>query len=111
MRPAIFIILCALPCLGQGGGSELFGTVEDPGGRRVPHASVTAELAATGARFTTQSNAQGEYHVTGLPVGGYTLRIEAPGFQAYARSGIVLRLSDRTEIEVHLEIGQPTQTV
>ncbi len=57
------------------------------------------------------SDLRGEYHLLGLPAGKYVLRIELPGFQAYRRSGIVLRLGDRTALDVKLQVGQPSQSV
>src|SRR5262249_36097934 len=53
----------------------------------------------------------GEYHILGLPPGHYVLAVRQPGFRTYRRSGIVLRLADRTAVDVKLEVGQPSQSV
>ena len=39
------------------------------------------------------------------------LTVEQPGFRTYRQSGITLRLADRTELDVKLEIGQPSQSI
>ena len=74
-----------------------------------PHVNV--EELATTARFETVSDSHGEYHLLGLPAGRYSLSVEQPGFQLYQQTGIVLRIGDQTELNVKLQIGQPSQSV
>jgi hypothetical protein len=98
-------------CLGQAGRAELFGAIQDPAGLPVPKASVDAENQATAARYSAVSDERGEYHILGLTPGQYVLVVEQPGFRTYRQSGIVLRLADRTLVDVKLEVGQPSQSV
>src|SRR5665213_367390 len=101
----------ALPCFAQAGRAELFGTVHDPSGLPIAKAKVTLEEQSTAARFEVASDARGEYHLLGLPAGQYQLTIEQPGFQLYQQTGVVLRIGDQTELDVKLQIGQPTESV
>jgi hypothetical protein len=96
---------------GQAGRAELFGTVQDPAGLGVANARLQAEDQATMARYSGLTDERGEYHIVGLPAGEYVLQVEQPGFQSYRQSGIVLRLGDRTVLDVKLQVGQPTQSV
>jgi Carboxypeptidase regulatory-like domain/TonB dependent receptor-like, beta-barrel len=105
------LIFASTACFGQAGRSELSGSIQDPSGRAVPTAKVEAEDQATMARFATISDARGEYHLVGLLSGRYVLTVERPGFRTYHQSGIVLRLADRTSLDVKLEVGQPSQSV
>jgi hypothetical protein len=98
-------------CIGQTGRAELFGTIHDPSGLPVHKAKVIAEDQATMARYEGSSGERGEYHLLGLPTGQYVLTIEQPGFRQYRRSGITLRLGDRTTVDIQLEIGQVSQSV
>jgi Carboxypeptidase regulatory-like domain len=91
--------------------AELFGSIHDPAGLAVSHANVAAENQATSVRYASLSNDRGEYHLVGLPAGPYNLIVEQPGFRSYRRSGIVLRLGDRTAIDVKLDVGEPSQSV
>jgi hypothetical protein len=113
MRTHLLTILLLVPCasFAQAGRAELFGAVVDPSGLAVAKAKVAAEDQATTAKYAVLSDERGEYHIVGLPPGEYVLSVEQPGFHTYHRSGIVLRLADRTAIDVKLEVGQPTQTV
>src|SRR5215471_3429090 len=107
----IGLLVASAVCYGQAGRAELFGAVQDPAGLAVPNAKVQAEDQATMARYSGLTDERGEYHLVGLPTGEYVLRVEQPGFQAYRQSGIVLRLGDRTLLDVKLQVGQPTQSV
>ncbi len=111
MRTVIAVFLIAAPVFGQAGKAELFGTVEDPSGLPVADAKVQAEEQNTMARFTGLSDDRGDYHLLGLSRGEYVLSVEHPGFRTYKQSGITLRLSDQTALNVKLELGQPAQSV
>ena len=96
---------------GQAGHAELFGMIQDPSGLPILSAKVDAENQSTKARYSTSTGARGEYHLIGLPAGEYVLRVEHIGFRAYNQSGIILRLGDRTSIDVQLSVGQSSQSV
>jgi hypothetical protein len=107
------ILTAASPLFGFGqlGQAELFGTVRDPSSLAVKDAKVTVDELATGVLFQANSDGRGNYHLLGLPSGQYALSVEKPGFKAYRRTGIALRLADQIRIDVDLQIGQPTQEV
>lgn len=107
---AIFVA-SSLPCFGQAGKAELFGTIQDPSGSAVAKARVTGEESGTGARFEVPTDGQGAYHLLGLPSGRYVLRIEKDGFRPYQQTGITLRIGDQTRLDVKLEVGQASQSV
>lgn len=106
-----WLMVASTLCYGQAGRAELFGIIEDPSGLGIPRVVVRAEDQATAARYTSVSDERGEYHLLGLPAGRYVLKVEQPGFQTYRRPGIVLRLGDRTAMDVRLQVGQRTQSV
>ncbi len=112
MRHVFFgLILLPALCFGQAGRAELFGTILDPSGLPVPKARVEAEDQATAIRYAVLSGERGEYHLLGLPAGGYTFTVEQVGFHLYRQTGITLRLGDRIAIDVKLEAGMPSQSV
>jgi hypothetical protein len=100
-----------LPCLGQGGKAELFGTIEDPQGLPVTGAKVTCSEPATGSRFEVVTGDQGAYHLLGLAAGNYVLSVEKSGFSPYRQEGITLRIGDQTRLDVKLTLGAATQSV
>jgi hypothetical protein len=96
---------------GQAGRAELLGMILDPSGLGVPKANVEAEDQSTKVRYAGASDPTGGYHLLGLPAGQYVLTVEQAGFRTYRQSGIVLRLDERTTLDVRLEVGQPSQSV
>ncbi|HEY0322432.1 MAG TPA: TonB-dependent receptor [Pyrinomonadaceae bacterium] len=58
------------------------GTVKDPNGALVAGATVTVKQALTGYEQTAQTDAQGAFKLVNVPFNTYTVRAEAPGFQA-----------------------------
>ena len=65
---------------GQTVTGSITGQVTDPSGAVVVGATVTAENSATGIRTPVQTNGSGVYTIRFLPVGTYTVTIEATGF-------------------------------
>jgi len=98
-------------CFGQAGRAELFGAIRDPANLPIAKAKVEAENEATTARYSAFSDERGEYHILGLPTGHYVLIVEQPGFRTYRQSGIILRLAERTALDVKLEVGLPSQSI
>jgi hypothetical protein len=105
------IFLASQCCFAQAGRAELFGAVQDPAGLAVRKAAIAAEDQATMVRYSGITDEAGEYHLLGMPAGSYTLTVEHPGFRLYRQTGITLRLGGRSQLNVKLEIGQPSQSV
>jgi hypothetical protein len=72
---------------------------------------VDLQNRSSGAHYTALSDETGLYHLLGLPAGEFTLTVTHSGFQAYQRSGLTLRLSDRIPFDVQLEIGTAAEVV
>jgi hypothetical protein len=90
---------------------SILGKVTDPAGGAVPNAAITVTNVGTGIVSKTTSDSSGDYVVTPLAVGEYTVTIEATGFKKSVNSGIRLNVQDRIGVNVILEIGQVTETV
>ncbi len=87
------------------------GTVKDPSGAVIPNASVTIADQATGTLRHTETNANGEYQMFGLPSGTYKVTIAAPGMTAHDITGIVLSGSDTVNANAVLKISGGTESV
>ncbi len=105
------LLLASAISFGQAGRAELFGIVQDPTGLAISGAKVEAQYQDTQDRFTTTSDEHGAYHLLGLPVGSYTLTVEATGFRTLHQAGLTLRIGDQTELSLKLQIGQASETV
>lgn len=90
---------------------SLSGRVVDPGGGVVPGALVTVMNTATNVRLTTETNGQGNYTISLLQPGSYSLRVERAGFKAFERSPIEVRINQVVQVDAELAIGSTTETV
>ena len=102
--------ICSMS-LGQRTSASISGTVADPSGAVVPNAHVVATSISTGASVTVQSNDQGFYIVSDLGPGSYKVQVEAPGFQRYERTGVVLQVGQSANINVNLRLGAESMEV
>jgi hypothetical protein len=91
--------------------AQMHGRITDPSGAVVPKAQIKATQVATGMTRTTVSNSDGTYILPGLPVGPYTLEVQAPGFSRYVQSGIVLQVGNNVALNVILKVGAVSQQV
>jgi hypothetical protein len=105
------LLALSLPCFGQAGKAELFGTIQDPSGLGVAHVKVVAEEEATGAHFEVATDDHGDYHLLGLAAGRYVLTVARTGFRPYQQTGITLRIGDQIRLNVQLELGQASQSI
>src|SRR5678815_5234116 len=70
--------------------ATILGTVRDSSGAVVPNAKVTAVSTQTELRREATSGPEGRFLLPLLPVGNYTLSVEAASFKKYIRQGIIL---------------------
>jgi hypothetical protein len=97
--------------LGQVATGSLAGTITDPNGASVPGADITAVSTITGSRLTTQTSAAGLYVFPAIPVSTYTLTVEKAGFKRISQQNIEIRVAQRLDLNLTLEIGDVQQTV
>src|SRR6202050_3554161 len=108
--PVIGLALFTVSAMASVGGS-ISGTVKDPSGSVIARASVTAHEVDTGLSWHATTQATGFYTLPALPVGRYELTVEAPGFGACLRQGIVLDTNAALRFDVVLKPATLRQTV
>ncbi len=104
------LLLCAVSACGQGTGT-IHGTVTDSTGLAVPNAKVTATLIERAAARTVESNAQGDYVLPLLPIGAYTIAVEAPGFKLFTRQSVGLTANQNARVDAQLDVGTVTESI
>jgi hypothetical protein len=87
------------------------GRVTDAQEAVVPGASVEVTNLATGLTSTLKTNEQGIYQALYLPLGMYRITAEAAGFKRVVRDNIEVRVNDRLEINLMLEVGAVSESV
>ncbi len=91
--------------------ATFLGLVHDSSGAVVPGATVVATNRGTGVPREALTDARGEFVLSALPNGPYSIRIEMPGFKTYANEGIVLGAGQTVRQTFVLELGAVAETV
>ncbi len=86
------------------------GQVVDTVGAVITGATVTV-VSATGVQKQSISNARGEFAVTGLVPGKYTVKAIAPQFGLYENTEVTIASGQRNELTVVLSVGEITENV
>jgi len=95
---------------GQAITAKVVGTITDPSGGAVPKASVTGANVRTSQVFKTSTNTSGNYEAV-VPIGSYTLSVEASGFQKAQVTAFTLTVGQVARVDVELKVGRVTQQV
>src|SRR5579872_5373631 len=112
------LALCILTaCFATGMfAQDIAGTIEgsvlDPTGAAVPKAKVTltnTDRNQVVRTLTTEES--GIYSAPFLPIGNYSIKVEAAGFKTDERNGIVLNVEDVLKINFSMQVGQVSETV
>ncbi len=91
--------------------ADLLGTVTDASGAVLPDVKVTVHNLDTGADLEAKSDKSGEYSVTQLPVGRYSIKAISPGFKTWTVPSVTLAIGDRLRQDVQLQLGNLEQSV
>jgi hypothetical protein len=89
---------------------SLIGTVADPAGAAVVHATVTLKNAYTGVTRSVSTGDQGEFLLADLKPALYGVSVEAAGFATY-RARIEIAVGDHATLHARLAVGSTPSTV
>src|SRR5271170_2070950 len=105
------MVFAANPLSAQIDTGGITGTVTDSSGAIVPGAIITLTNDATGVILSTKSTSTGTYSLTAIRPGTYTLRGEAPGFEAFVDNGLQVHLQSTLTIDNPFTTGAVKQQV
>lgn len=108
---ALLVSVLLYPLSAQTTTGSIVGTVTDATGAVVAGAAVTVTNMDTGITTKTTTASSGDYVVTPVPVGRYTVTVEATGFKKSASSNITVNVQDRVRVDAALQVGEVTDTV
>ncbi|MDQ3257585.1 MAG: carboxypeptidase-like regulatory domain-containing protein, partial [Acidobacteriota bacterium] len=108
---AALMCVMAAPIGAQVTTATVYGIATDQSDAAIPGAAVTLTHEDTGAVTTKQTDEAGEFAFNFLPIGFYTLRIEAPGFKMLESSRMELRAAQNVRQSFKLEVGSVSEKV
>ncbi len=107
---AILCLLTAGTVWSQDTKGTISGRVTDPSGSVIPGAQVLVTNPAMGTKSDLTTNAEGIYRAAALSPGAYQVEVTSAGFKKSIRA-VEVRVADRLDISVVLEIGASEQSV
>jgi hypothetical protein len=110
------VALCAqwsaVPALAQSAGEgALQGTVTDSSGAVLPNATVVATNVANGISATRTTTSAGDYVISPLQPGTYSVKVSAAGFQTVEQANVVVNALQMRVYDPVMSVGQESQTV
>src|ERR1700691_3435232 len=97
----IIALMIAPAMHGQANGS-FSGNVLDKGGSAVPGATVVATSEGTGLARDVKTDGAGHYLIPLLPVGNYSVRVDAAGFRSAESKDLNLQVDEARELDFTL---------
>ena len=108
-------IICALvvglSAYAQQITGTITGTVKDEQGAVITNATIKATNTATNFTRVANSDGEGNYRIQYLPVGIYTVEVNAAGFKKFVQKNLQLTVDQTLALNVTLAIGEASQTV
>lgn len=112
----IFTALCGVGtrqtnAQSQALNGQIEGVVTDTNGAAVPNATIIARNIETGSERTVTTDSDGVYRLPLLPLGRFSLTVEAANFKKLIREGITLTAGQTATVNMNLEAGDVSATV
>lgn len=90
----------------------IVGTVADPSGAKIEGAQVAiVSVDRSRVERSLASDANGNFTAALLPIGKYSITIEAKGFKKATLTGVTLNVNDKLTYPVTLQIGDVAESV
>jgi hypothetical protein len=107
------VIFAAIPiAYAQETTGTIGGTVLDASGAAVPGAAVSITALDRKIQIrSTKTDSAGNYSAPLLPVGKYSVSVEAKGFKKALENDITLNVGDSLTINIKLQVGDVADTV
>jgi hypothetical protein len=106
-----FICTLAVRLVAQSTTGSIAGVVTDPSGAVIPNATVVATDLGTSIETRTTVDQGGNYVITPLPIGLYSIEVAATGFKSFIATGIKVNVQDRLRINATLQLGRAADTI
>jgi hypothetical protein len=107
----VVVCLFATFFWGQVSTSSIQGSVKDESGAVIAGAKVAATNEATGVDFETVTTAKGDYSLSALPPGNYTITISRDGFRTFSSIHNALLVGAPLVVDGALKVGTASEVI
>ena len=106
------LVFAGAAIAGQGTEASIVGQLKDESGAVLPGVTVTASSPALQiGSVATVTDERGDYRLTPLPIGSYTVTYELSGFQGVRNDNLRLTVGFTARIDVVLKVGSLQENV
>ncbi len=102
---------CVATAHAQTGAASITGLITDETGAALPGVTITATNVATNVPYVAVSNEAGNYTVTSVPVGRYTVKAELSGFRTAATPEFTLEARQVARLDLRMLVGTLEETI
>lgn len=96
---------------GQSSTGSLSGLVSDERDAVITNATVSAKNVQTGISRTAQTNGEGRFNFVSMPIGLYSITVEASNFSKFVQNGITLDVNQNAVLDIKLKAGRVEEVV
>lgn len=100
-----------MAALGQELAATLTGTVTDASGAVVAGAAILVHSEDKGTDIHSLTTNTGNFNITNLPAGRYTVTVKNSGFETYVAKDVILNVAEKHTLDVQLKTGKTNETV
>jgi hypothetical protein len=109
---ALVALLCGADAAwGQDVTATITGTITDASGAPLAGASIVAKDMDRGTVWPATTNTEGIYNILRIPLGTYSVRVEAKGFQTALYPPFTLVLNQTARVDVQMKVGAVAETI
>ncbi|MGA8443372.1 MAG: TonB-dependent receptor, partial [Candidatus Sulfotelmatobacter sp.] len=107
----VFLITVAALGFAQVDTGSLVGTVKDTSSAVLAGVTVAATNLDTGVSTVVKTGSDGNYVITPLHIGRYSVSVESKGFRREIRKDIVLDVQQSIKLDFALQVGSVSETM
>src|SRR5580693_6673265 len=108
----LWLTTCAGSVIAGQLNERIDGQVTDESGAVLPGVTVTVTSPALQVpSVVAVTDSRGEYRLSPLPIGTYTVEFTLPGFQSVRREDIRLTVGFTAKIDIGLKVGSLAETI
>jgi Carboxypeptidase regulatory-like domain/TonB dependent receptor-like, beta-barrel len=107
----LICLLSVVPASAQFDTGTIAGTVTDPSGAMIPHATVTITNVGTSTQRTLETDANGSFVASAVPFGTYVVSATAKGFGETKSQSLVLNVGSSVHVDLRLTVATTEEEV